>query len=108
MIFIYRQRTNKQIRLSSLLVAQIELTDTHADISHWTQSCRSYTLLFHGIGIPDGSQQDIKVNKVEHLFDGFQIEYLYIKHIYIIHMLCNLLSCGMMVLYVDVDGHLNI
>ena len=29
------------------MVAQIGLTDTHTTISHWTQSCRSYTLLFH-------------------------------------------------------------
>ena len=36
---------------SSLLVAQIGLTDTHTDISHWTQSCRSYTSLFHGVCI---------------------------------------------------------
>ena len=43
-IFIYRQRTNKQIRLSSLLVAQIGLTDTHTDISHWTQFCHSYII----------------------------------------------------------------
>ena len=30
------------------MVAQIGLTDTHTTISHWTQSCCSYTLLFHG------------------------------------------------------------
>ena len=70
----------------------------YEDVLHYLTSYNTAS-----IGIPDGSQQDIKVNKVEHLFDGFQIEYLYIKHIYIIHMLCNLLSCGMMVLYVDVD-----
>ena len=46
-IFICRQRTNKLTRLSSSLVAQIGLTDTHTTISHRTQSCCSYTLLFH-------------------------------------------------------------
>ena len=30
-----------------LLVTQIGLTDKHTDISHWTQSYHSYTLLFH-------------------------------------------------------------
>ena len=29
------------------MVAQIGLTNKHSDISHWTQSCHSYTLLFH-------------------------------------------------------------
>ena len=43
-IFIFRQRTNELIRLSSLLVAQIGLTNTHTEISHWTQSCRSYII----------------------------------------------------------------
>ena len=33
------------------MVAQIGLTDKHTTISHWTQSCCSYTLLFHGLHI---------------------------------------------------------
>ena len=42
-------KTSRLIRLSSLLVAQIGLTDTHTDISHLDLDLLfNVTLLFHG------------------------------------------------------------